>query len=128
MCNESRATCIKKDERWLCHKYDVNYMIMQSNMTMMECVIIKWNGGKLQCNISRNGYGNAIIGRYGGCFKEGYVVGLWYRRELRGAREASNCGKVRVRIIHGLNISHKELTYLLQKSSSHQNKVLCACS
>ena len=24
----------------LCHKYDVNYMIMLSNMTMMECVII----------------------------------------------------------------------------------------
>ena len=31
-----------------------------------------------------------------------------------------NDGKVRVRIIHGLNISHKELTYLLQKSTSHQ--------
>ena len=29
--------------------------------------------------------------------------------------EASNDGRVRVRIIHGLNISHKELTYLLQK-------------
>ena len=29
-------------------------------------------------------------------------------------------GGVRVRIIHGLNISHKELTYLLQKSTSHQ--------
>ena len=29
--------------------------------------------------------------------------------------EASNDGKVRVRIIYGLNISHKELTYLLQK-------------
>ena len=28
------------------------------------------NGGKLHGNISRNGYGNAIIGRYGGCFKE----------------------------------------------------------
>ena len=27
-------------ERWLCHKYDVNYMIMQSNMAMMKCVII----------------------------------------------------------------------------------------
>ena len=40
-------------------------MIMLSNMTMME-----WNGGKLHGNISRNGYGNAIIGRYGGCFKE----------------------------------------------------------
>ena len=38
-------------------------------MTMMECVII--NGGKLHGNISRNGYGNAIIGRYGGCFEEG---------------------------------------------------------
>ena len=42
------------------------------------------------------------------------MAGLWYRRKLRGTREASNCGRVRVRIIHGLNISHKELTYLLQ--------------
>jgi hypothetical protein len=25
---------------------------------------------KLHGNISRNGYGNAIIGRYGGCFEE----------------------------------------------------------
>ena len=24
----------------------------------------------LHGNVSRNGYGNAIIGRYGGCFKE----------------------------------------------------------
>ena len=31
----------------------------------------KWNSGKLHGNISRNGYGNAIIGRYGGCFDEG---------------------------------------------------------
>ena len=31
----------------------------------------EWNGGKLHGNISRNGYGNAIIGRYGGCFEEG---------------------------------------------------------
>ena len=30
----------------------------------------KWNRGKLHGNISRNGYGNAIIGRYGGCFEE----------------------------------------------------------
>ena len=29
----------------------------------------KRNGGKLHGNISRNGYGNAIIGRYGGCFE-----------------------------------------------------------
>ena len=44
------------------------------------------------------------------------MVGLWYRRKLRDTREPSNGGRVRVRIIHGLNISHKELTYLLQKS------------
>ena len=31
----------------------------------------KHNGGKLHGNISRNGYGNAIIGRYCGCFEEG---------------------------------------------------------
>ena len=29
------------------------------------------NGGKLHGNIYQNGYGNAIIGRYGGCFEEG---------------------------------------------------------
>ena len=28
------------------------------------------DGGELHGNISRNGYGNAIIGRYGGCFEE----------------------------------------------------------
>ena len=40
----------------------------------------KWNGGKLHGNISRTGYGNAIIGRYGGCLEEGYLVGLMYQR------------------------------------------------
>ena len=57
-------------EWWFCHKYDLNYMIMQSNMTMMMRHD-KLDGGKLHGNISRNGYGNAIIGRYGGCFEEG---------------------------------------------------------
>ena len=31
----------------------------------------KWDGGKLHGNISQNGHGNAIIGRYGGSFEEG---------------------------------------------------------
>ena len=31
----------------------------------------KRNSGKLHDNISRNGYANDIIGRYGGCFEEG---------------------------------------------------------
>ena len=30
----------------------------------------KRNGGKLHGNISQNGYGNAIVARYGGCFEE----------------------------------------------------------
>ena len=48
------------------------------------------------------------------------MVGLMHRRELRDTREASNSGRVRLCITHGLNTSHKELTYLLQKSTSHQ--------
>ena len=39
-------------------------------------------------------------------------------------REASNGGRVRVRKIRGHNISHKELTYLLQKSTFPRSKVL----
>ena len=39
-CDESRAICMKNYERWFCHKYDVNYMIMQSNMKMMMCVMM----------------------------------------------------------------------------------------
>ena len=84
----------------------------------------KRNGGKLHGNISRNGYENAMIGRYGGCFQEG----IWWVYDTDEMcvvfREASNGGRVRVRIIHGLNISHKELTYLLQKAISYRNKVL----
>ena len=47
MSNESRVTCMKNYAWWLCHKYDVNYMIMQGNMTMMERVII--NGTVESC-------------------------------------------------------------------------------
>ena len=63
MGNETRVTCMKNYAKWPCHKYDVNY---NSN----ACHDDKQNGGKLHGNISRNGYGNAIIGRYGGCFEE----------------------------------------------------------
>ena len=63
---------------------------------------------------------------YGGCFEEGYIVGVWYRRKLCGTREASNGGRVRVRIIHGLNISHKnsytyckQLRVIKTKQSTH---------
>ena len=61
---------MKKLSRWLCHKYDVNYMIMQKQYDNDGVCHGKRNGGKLHGNISRNGYGNAMIGRYGVCFKE----------------------------------------------------------
>ena len=38
------------------------------------------NGGELHGNISRNGYGNAMIGRYGGCFEEG----IWWVYDTGG--------------------------------------------
>ena len=61
---------------WLCHKYDVNYMIMQWQYDKSKVCHDddERNGGKLHGNISRNGYGNAIIGRYGGFFEEG----IWW--------------------------------------------------
>src|SRR5215216_5922474 len=59
---------------------------------------------RLHVNISRTSYGNAIIGRYGGCFEERYKVGLLHRRKLCGTRVSSKGGRVRVCIIHGLNI------------------------
>src|SRR4051812_12607531 len=50
-------------------------MIMQSNMKMknhtMSCNI-RW---MLHDNVSQNGYGNAIIGSYGGFFEE-IIMGL----------------------------------------------------
>jgi hypothetical protein len=68
----------------------------------------EWNDGKLHGNISRNGYGNAIIGRYGGCFEEGiwWVYGTGESCTIQ--RKASNNGGVKgVRIINGLNINQK---------------------
>ena len=54
-------------------------MIMHGKMTMVKRVIT--NGTVVSCMaiylgmaISQNGYGNAMIGRYGGCFEEG----IWW--------------------------------------------------
>ena len=68
----------------------------------------KRNGGKLLGNISRNGYGNAIIGRYGGCFEEGvwWVYGTGESCTIQ-ERLAIMEGVKGVRIIHGLNINQR---------------------
>jgi hypothetical protein len=39
-CAMIKSDMYKKNERWPCHKYYANYMIMQSNMTIMVRVII----------------------------------------------------------------------------------------
>ena len=46
-------------------------MIMQEQYDNDDACHDKRNSGKLHGNISRNGYGNAIICRYGVCFEEG---------------------------------------------------------
>ena len=61
---------MKELQRWLCHKYDVNYMIMQKQYDNDGACHNKRNSGKFHGNRSRNVYGNAIIGRYGDCFEE----------------------------------------------------------
>ena len=74
MCNESRVTCmielwtVALPQIW-CQLHD--HAKQNEND---EACHNKRNGGKLHGNISRNGYGNAIIGRYGGCFEEG----IWW--------------------------------------------------
>ena len=49
----------------LCQLYD--HAKQYDNDGMRHNKLKRW---KLQGNISWNGYGNAMIGRYGGCFEE----------------------------------------------------------
>ena len=46
-CAMIKSDMYKKYERWPSHKYYANYMIMQSNMTMMSRVIT--NGTVVSC-------------------------------------------------------------------------------
>jgi hypothetical protein len=138
----------KNDERWLSHKYYVSYMIMQSNMTMMMCVI-KMERWKLHGNISWNGYGNAIIVRYGGCFEEDirrfmcdrayHITGFRCTGEVctnsRGEKgqctvpeRLANCGKVRVRIIHELTLVIKNSYTYCKSLLALEAKYYYACS
>ena len=69
ICNESKATCMKIMKVALpqiqCQLHDHAMAIWQ--WMLKSCI---WWWWKLHGNISRNGYGNAMIGRYGGCFEE----------------------------------------------------------
>ena len=96
---------------------------------------VKW---KLHGNISRNSYGNAVVGRYGGCFEEDVWVyvqenkrksshGFWMywrsmhnsqceQKAMHSTEEASKFGWWKCQKPQ-LNISQKELTSLLQTTS-----------
>ena len=100
-------------------------------------------------NISRNGYGNAIIGRYGGCFEKD-IMRLMYDRAYHITRfgcigevctnsqgekgqctvpkRLANDGKVKVRIIHGINISQKNSYTYYKNLEAIKNQALRACS
>ena len=67
------------------------------------------NGGKLHGNISRNGYGNAIIGRYGGCFEEAHrwnIQAKFYNEKFPLVYESDN---IRDSLYeeHGTTLKHK---------------------
>jgi hypothetical protein len=107
---------------------------------------------KLHGNISQNGYGNAIIGRYGGCFEEDirrlmcdracHITGsrctgevCTNSRSVKGQctvpKRLANCRKVGVCIIHGLTLviknSHtycESLLALEAKNYSHAPREL----
>ena len=91
----------------------------------MKLYVIINERWKLHGNISQNGYENAIIGRYGGCFEEYirrfmcerayHITGFGCTGEVcansqceKGQctvpKRLENCGKVSVRIIHGLTL------------------------
>ena len=65
-------------------------------------------------NISRNGYGNAMIGRYGGCFEEG-IWWLYDTGERCAVLERLAMVEGRkVRMIHGLTLVIKN-SYIIAK-------------
>ena len=109
----------------------------------------KWNGGKLRGNISRNGYGNDIIGRYGGCFEKDIrrfmcdkayrIAGFGCTGEVctnsqgdKGSCTISkrlvNCGKIRACLIHGLTLVIKNSYNYCKNLLAPEAKYYYSCS
>ena len=125
ICNDSWVTCMK--ELWMVALPQIRCQLHDHAKQYDNdgACHDKRNSGKLHGNISRNGYGNAIIGRYGGCFEEDirrfmcdrayHITGFGCTGEVctnsqgeKGQctvlKRLENCGKVSVRIIHGLTL------------------------
>ena len=148
MCNDSWGTCMK--ELWTVALPQIRCQLHDHarQYDNDDACHNKWNGGKLHGNISRNGNGNAIIGRYGGCFEEDirrFMCDRAYHTTGFGCtgkvctnsqgekgqctvpKKLENCGKVGMHNCPWTHISHKELIYLLWKFISPRSKVLLAC-
>ena len=144
----SSITCMKNDERWLSHNYYVSYMIMQSNMTMMMCVKINGAVEIAWQHISEwlwKCHNRYVWWLFWGRYKEVYVWqsvsyhGVWmhqrslhqlsrWERAMPGTEEASNDGKVKVRIIHGLTLVIKNSYTYCKSLLALEAKYYYACS
>ena len=145
ICNESRATCMK--ELWMVALPQIQCQLHDHAKEYDNDGVChdKWNGGKLHGNVSRNGYGNAMIGRYGGYFEEDirrfmcdrayHITGFGCTGEVctnsqgeKGQcavpKRLENCGKVSVRIIHGLTLVIKNSYTYCISFISPRSKVL----
>ena len=71
----SSASCNKEDVKGKA-RLSCGSIIMQSNMIKKKSYKERW---KLHNSVSRNGYGNTMIDRYGGCFEE-YIMWLMCER------------------------------------------------
>ena len=70
MCNESRVSFMKELRTVALPQIRCQLHDHAKQYDNGGACHNKWSGGKLHGNISQNGYGNAIIGRYGGRFEE----------------------------------------------------------
>src|SRR3954466_11981318 len=77
-------------------------------MTMKDQVMRRW---MLHGNVSRKGYGNALIGRYGGCFeeryKEVYDDRVYHAKGLDAPAKVDANSRSEKRAIHGTEEASK---------------------
>ena len=149
ICNESRVTCMKNYEGGLAKNTMSTTWSWKEQYDNDGACHNKRNGGKLHGNISWNGYGSAIIGRYGGCFEEDirrfmcdrayHITGFGCTGEVctnsqgeKGQctvqKRLENCGKVSVCIIHGLTLVIKNSYTYCKSLLALEAKYYYACS
>ena len=111
ICNDTSASCSNYvgQSPTIMRLYDQ----AKACMTMKDQVMRWW---MLHGNISRNGYGNAMIGRYGGCFEEDILrimmterimPRIWmHRRSLHQLSRSKRLAKYRLVEVPRIEYSH----------------------